>query len=62
MWMNNTRGNRYSRHHVFMDPDVDKKLFFDYSFEDMARYDQPALFRYVLDKTQVKSVTYIGHS
>jgi hypothetical protein len=39
VWMNNSRGNRYSRNHVFLDPDDDKKAFFDYSFEEMARYD-----------------------
>lgn len=22
VWMNNTRGNKYSRHHVFIDPDI----------------------------------------
>lgn len=60
--MNNTRGNRYSRNHVFLDADLDKKEFWDYSFEDMGKYDQPALFNYVLGKTGVKTVTYIGHS
>lgn len=62
IWMNNTRGNRYSRHHQFLDPDLDKKQFWDYSFEDMGKYDLPALFNYVLMKTGVKTVTYIGHS
>ena len=47
VWMNNSRGNRYSRHHVYLDPDggdKDKEQFWDYSFEEMAKYDQPALF------------------
>ena len=65
VWMNNTRGNRYSRHHVYHDPEEDKlgkEKFWDYSFEDMAKYDQPALFNYVLNKTGTKTITYIGHS
>ncbi|CDW79126.1 ab-hydrolase associated lipase region family protein [Stylonychia lemnae] len=62
VWMNNTRGNRYSRHHVYLDPDIDRKEFWDYSFEEMGKYDQPALINYVIQKTGVKSVTYIGHS
>ena len=61
VWMNNSRGNRYSRHHSFIDPDNDKN-FWDYSFEEMAKYDQPALFNYVLGKTGALKVTYIGHS
>ena len=61
VWMNNSRGNRYSRHHSFIDPDQDKQ-FWDYSFEEMAKYDQPALFNFVLEKTGCSKVTYIGHS
>jgi len=52
VWMNNSRGNRYSKHHVFFEPEHDKS-FWDYSFEDMAKFDQPALFKFVLAKTQV---------
>jgi pimeloyl-ACP methyl ester carboxylesterase len=41
VWMNNSRGNRYSRHHIFLDADDDKhaERFWDYSFEEMAKYD-----------------------
>ena len=62
--MNNSRGNRYSRHHAYLDPDNDahKATFWDYSFEEMAKYDQPALFKFVLERTGVQKVTYIGHS
>jgi lysosomal acid lipase/cholesteryl ester hydrolase len=64
VWMNNTRGNRYSKHHAFLEPNKDshKEQFWDYSFEEMAKYDQPALFTYVLGKTGVQKVAYIGHS
>lgn len=64
VWMNNTRGNRFSKHHVHLDPEDDdeKERFWDYSFEDMAKYDQPALFEFVLKSTGVRKVTYIGHS
>ena len=41
IWMNNSRGNRYSRHHVNLDPDDDdeKESYWDYSFEEMAKFD-----------------------
>ena len=61
VWLNNSRGNRYSRSHIYLDPDTDKQ-FWDYSFEEMAKYDQPALFDFVLNKTGARNVTYIGHS
>eukprot|EP00347_Sterkiella_histriomuscorum_P002574 403367625 len=62
VWINNTRGNRYSRNHTTLDPDYDKAKYWDFSFEDMARFDQPALFDFVLGRTGVKKVSYIGHS
>lgn len=62
VWINNSRGNRYSRNHISLDPDYDKSQYWDYSFEEMAKFDQPALFTFVLNRTGVKSVSYIGHS
>ena len=59
--MNNNRGNRYSRNHTSLDPDVHQQ-FWDYSFEEMANYDLPAVFEFVIAKTGVETVTYIGHS
>ena len=31
VWMNNNRGNRFSRHHVFYDPNVHDD-YWDFSF------------------------------
>lgn len=64
VWINNNRGNRFNRHHVHLDPDDsdEKERFWDYSFEDMAKYDQPAFFDFVLKSTGAQKVTYIGHS
>lgn len=61
VWMNNSRGNRFSRNHTYLDADVDKE-FWDFSFQEMGKYDQPALFDFILSKTRVKNLTYIGHS
>jgi hypothetical protein len=38
VWMNNSRGNRYSKNHVSLEANDDKE-FWDYSFEEMAKYD-----------------------
>jgi hypothetical protein len=31
VWMNNSRGNRFSRQHAYLDPDADKD-YFSFSF------------------------------
>lgn len=36
--------------------------FFNFSFDEMAEYDQPALWRYIMDKTGCEKITYMGHS
>jgi predicted alpha/beta hydrolase len=61
VWLNNSRGNKFSRHHVFLDPDSDPE-FWDFSFQDMAEYDLPALFKFVQEKTQKEKAAFIGHS
>ena len=61
MWLNNSRGNRFSRQHTYLDPDVDKE-FWDYCNDEFAKYDQPACFEFILAKTGVENLTYIGHS
>ena len=61
LWINNSRGNKMSRLHTQLDPDCHEE-FWDFSFQEMADFDQPALFDYVIKKTGAESVTYIGHS
>ena len=51
LWINNSRGNRYSRDHKLFDVDNNTERFFDFSFQEMAQFDQPALWDYVLKTT-----------
>ena len=37
LWMNNTRGNRYSRMHAYKDEDGDD--YWNYTWQHMAEYD-----------------------
>ena len=63
VWMNNARGNLFSRQHVSMDPDDGKdSKFWDFSFQDMASEDLPAAIAFILEKTGAQSLTYAGHS
>ena len=59
--MNNSRGNKHSRFHRFLDPDYDKE-YWDFSFYEMGKYDLPAVITYILTETGVQDLTYIGHS
>lgn len=60
VWLGNSRGSTYSRRHRTLTP---KQLkFWDFSWDDMAEYDLPATLYYVLNKTGVEKLGYVGHS
>mmetsp|Transcript_30192 Transcript_30192/g.48755 ORF Transcript_30192/g.48755 Transcript_30192/m.48755 type:complete len:428 (-) Transcript_30192:201-1484(-) len=60
VWLGNSRGNKYSHKHIFLRPNDEK--YWDFSIDDMARYDVPACLEYVLDNTRSQTLTYIGFS
>lgn len=62
--MGNTRGNKYSRDHLSLDPDEkeDQDLFWDISFEEMGYKDYPAMIDYALTLANQKKLVFIGHS
>ncbi|CAH2096566.1 unnamed protein product [Euphydryas editha] len=61
VWLGNSRGNRYSRRHLSLDPNIDKE-FWDFSFHELGYYDLPAMIDFILDETGVKSLSAVGHS
>lgn len=61
VWLGNSRGNYYSRHHVSLDPDKDK-AFWDFSWYEMGKYDLPAVITKILEVTGASKLSYIGHS
>ncbi|XP_028164851.1 lipase 1-like [Ostrinia furnacalis] len=62
VWAGNTRGNEYARGHLTLNPETDKKAFFNYSQHEMAVYDLPAMIDYVLHETRQTQLKAIGHS
>ncbi|XP_028585517.2 gastric triacylglycerol lipase-like isoform X1 [Podarcis muralis] len=60
VWLGNSRGNSWSRRHHFLSPRSVE--FWEFSFDQMAKYDLPASIDYVLQKTGQKQLFYIGHS
>ncbi|KAI8109762.1 hypothetical protein M9434_001041 [Picochlorum sp. BPE23] len=64
-WLTNSRGNAFSRNHTGFLPD--SKAFWDFTFDDMAAYDLPAVVEYVIGKNAdslcpEQKVALIAHS
>lgn len=60
VWLGNARGNIYGRRHVRLSPEGSE--FWDFSMNEVARYDIPSMLRYVRDTTGAQRVYYTGHS
>ena len=53
VWVGNTRGNMYSNTHKFLDPEVQKKEYYNYTFKEIALYDIPAMIDLAIEVTKV---------
>ncbi|KAH9426304.1 Alpha/beta-hydrolase lipase region [Dermatophagoides pteronyssinus] len=60
VWLANYRGSIYSTNHTRLR--TDSSEFWKFSIDEMILYDLPAEIDYILEKTQRKSLSYIGHS
>lgn len=62
VFLTNSRGNFYSRKHIYKNPDDPKSGFWNFSFYEMGIYDLPAVIDYVRKTTCSQKIYYIGHS
>ena len=62
VWLGNIRGNKYSRRHLTIDPDIESKDFFNYSFTEMGTFDVTSMIDYIKELTRSKKVAFVGHS
>ncbi|XP_073824119.1 lipase 3-like [Musca autumnalis] len=62
VWLNNQRGNSYSRQHTQYDVDVNRNDFWNFSFHEIGYYDLAAVFDYMLAKTNNTAVHFVGYS
>lgn len=60
VWMGNARGNTYSRNNVEMTSLLPH--FWDFSWNEIAVFDLPAMFDYIRYVTGEQSFHYVGHS
>jgi len=60
VWLGNNRGNDYSLNHTHLTP-ADME-FWDFSFDEMARFDLPAMVYHALNVSGAKQMYYAGHS
>lgn len=59
VWLMNTRGNKYSCKHADYSSSLPK--FWDFSFQEMGKFDVPAVSKHIFEETNQK-VAIIGHS
>ena len=62
VFLGNNRGNKYSKKHQFLDPEKDAAKFFNYTFYDEGKMDQPAQIDFVRKFTNQNKIAYVGHS
>ncbi|OWZ21782.1 Lipase [Phytophthora megakarya] len=60
VWLANNRGTTWSREHLTYTDDDDE--FWQFSWEDMGKYDLPAEINYALNKTKSSTLSFVGHS
>ena len=60
VWLGNVRGNTYSNYHIKYNKDQEE--FWNFSFDEMAKYDLSAMIDYILLVTNNSNLFYVGHS
>jgi pimeloyl-ACP methyl ester carboxylesterase len=60
VWLGNNRGTTWSNEHLDYTTDDDE--YWDFSWQEMASYDMPAMINYVLDVSGRPMLSYVGHS
>ncbi|XP_070610304.1 lipase member M-like [Erythrolamprus reginae] len=60
VWIGNNRGNSWSRKHQHLT--IKQDQYHAYSFDEMARYDIPAMISFILEKPRNSKIHLVGFS
>ncbi|KAF7491669.1 Lysosomal acid lipase/cholesteryl ester hydrolase [Sarcoptes scabiei] len=60
VWLPNSRGNRYSLQH--RNRSASDREFWNFSWDQMATEDLPAIIEYIRSRTKHQTVAYVGYS
>ena len=60
VWLGNSRGNKYSRSHIALNPESEE--FWNFSWEEAGKHDLPALTDFILSRSEHNKLAFIGHS
>ncbi|XP_032087573.1 lipase member M-like [Thamnophis elegans] len=60
VWIGNNRGNSWSRKHQYLT--IQQDQYHAYSFDEMARYDLPAMISFIVEKTRNSKIHLVGYS
>jgi len=60
VWLGNTRGTRYGKKHIHLTPDQEE--FWAFSFDEIAKFDLPAMIDKILNVTGFRQINFVGHS
>jgi len=60
VWIGNNRGNTFSKKHQFLN--TNDSRFWDFSYQEMAELDLPAMVDYALQKSGQQQVFLVGYS
>ena len=61
VWLGNNRGTNYSMSHKTLDPSKDPE-YWNFTWEDMGKYDLPAMIDKIKDHSGSSKIFYIGKS
>ena len=61
VYLPNMRGNQFSKSHLDYDASLNSD-YWDFSFDEMAQYDLPAIVNLIKKRDGVDKVDYMGHS